>query len=822
MIQKVNRSEQDPYDRPNLDWQIEKVSIDGQYDPSEQVQFKHSSLRLKRKKFTFAVTVFVMGITIILLQPKFRNTLISPGPLSSNHAQIIAAKNMDSCAACHDVGSQDPVSWFERIFHSGAKVRRCQSELCMDCHRNSMDEQFATKPHNLDPAKLQLISDRKSGSRFQWIDSPVTTSGDIECSTCHREHHGHADLKVLTDQQCQTCHAEQFHSFKHGHPEFSWRSKPPQNIAFDHSTHALKHFPTSQKNFDCKACHVDDSLQSVKLLASYEQTCYQCHQKDIDGSTQQGLALLRIPMLDLDAIRDQGLAIGDWPEDATGDFDGEVPEYMRLLLFKNDKAREILSRRGTNFEFADIDPDEPQDVADAVELSWAIKELLYDLAIDGPKELRHRLEYATQRSISEVQFHKISNGLEPIVFARAANRWMPSLAAEVPNYRGQSEPQSVAELFNRTKILRYFKDEDPGLLIENPLDRLFESSGENGFVNAESEPTIQPAVEFTEQSSQEDSLIAPYSEPEFGDNDVDLQDQIANESPGEVNWLTGEPEDPIVNNPTRALDSERALVETEAPNSQTRISTSEIPSPELLVENPLGQKSDSIRNSIATERAPKPGNQGTESVSSVNSRRKPVLNRPKRNTSKPVKMPVDSDPTSLPIIGESELLAKNPIGYRMQSDPSDPALSEEPLAPDLESFIQAPGEKLQKSPRGNSSQVALDRPSPPPAQNAIRKDVDESEWLAKNPMGSRLDTSQSSNLAPIDRQLEPNSRQQTHEKKNRVTRESRQLQEPVAKSAPTASGNSTAIKSISPSDVLADNPIGSKFGLKAVSDAPFV
>ena len=433
MIRKIGQFQNDPYNRPNEDIQRLQIGEVGAEDGDFQIST--SSLRFSRRKLTFAITAFVLGAILVLLQSPMKNEFLAPGALSSSHAQILAGQGAERCAACHDIDrNQNFSAWLSNAFRTRGDAASCQSELCLKCHQETINAEFATKPHNVDPKLLVSTSSRRGS--IDALFSPVDHSGNIECSACHREHHGSVDLKVMTDRQCQTCHSEKYHSFESDHPEFtSWSNKRRQAIAFDHVSHNFKHFPGMEKTFDCKMCHVDDQFGSVKQLSSYEQTCGQCHDKDIRESTEPGLQLVSLPMLDLEAIGDQAMNVGQWPENASGDFDGEIPALMRMLLFKDKTAAEILESRGEDFEFADLDPGRPDDVADAVKLAWAIKYLFYDLAQNGVNELRSRIEFSLQRSLTEEEFFVLVGGLDSSVFENTANQWLPKLGVEVPIHR---------------------------------------------------------------------------------------------------------------------------------------------------------------------------------------------------------------------------------------------------------------------------------------------------------------------------------------------------------------------------------------------------
>ena len=258
-------------------------------------------------------------------------------------------------------------------------------------------------------------------------------SGEIACSACHREHHGSQnDLTTLTDQQCQVCHQNVYHSFESDHPPLGdYPLKRRSRIAFDHNSHAVKHFADAKQAFDCATCHVTDSQNNVQVLVSFEQACAECHQQKIDVLSEPGLTLLALPTLDMTAIESQGTNVGSWPLAATGDFDGVLPPLMRLLLLADPQAKEVLLKRDDQFDFSDLNPEVPQDITDGVSLTWSIKRLVFELARDGRSAISRRIKIVTGVELDSQQLTALTNSLEANVFQNSANRWLPDLQDEV-------------------------------------------------------------------------------------------------------------------------------------------------------------------------------------------------------------------------------------------------------------------------------------------------------------------------------------------------------------------------------------------------------
>ncbi|MCU0720866.1 MAG: hypothetical protein MUC83_14245 [Pirellula sp.] len=123
---------------------------------------------------------------------------LAPGGLSNAHAQLLVAGFSDHplsiddkkrCAACHPNALPEPSLKLAASEPNPSPLgkltsARKQSELCMNCHYDSMPNGLLGNPHDLvgnDLAELfASVSDRH----------PTKLSQEpTECSQCHREHH---------------------------------------------------------------------------------------------------------------------------------------------------------------------------------------------------------------------------------------------------------------------------------------------------------------------------------------------------------------------------------------------------------------------------------------------------------------------------------------------------------------------------------------------------------------------------------------------------------------------------------------------------------
>ena len=130
------------------------------------------SLRSHRGRFVFACFAITLAIIGLTMSSPWRDRVLAPGPLTRSHAQMLASPSANKCASCHAAGQLGFGDWLLASVSDGANPRSEQVALCVDCHKQTMEPQFATNPHTYDPDKLQQLTlaavakpDRPSGSR---------------------------------------------------------------------------------------------------------------------------------------------------------------------------------------------------------------------------------------------------------------------------------------------------------------------------------------------------------------------------------------------------------------------------------------------------------------------------------------------------------------------------------------------------------------------------------------------------------------------------------------------------------------------------------
>jgi hypothetical protein len=363
------------------------------------------SLRSQRTRFVRALIFATLGGLVMILSSNWRNDFLAPGPLTGHHAQLVARgdNQANRCASCHAVGNQSALDWLSHATDP-ERALPTQSDLCLKCHDKEIARDTALLAHNFDPSFFTATHEVNFASRR------VDPSQNFECSTCHREHHGAAhDLKAMSDSACQACHRQEFQSFATDHPEFdNWPEHRRTRIAFDHNSHQAKHFPAEKQEFACATCHQPTEDGSFQRTLGFEQSCAKCHDSDIQTSWEAGVPLVSLPMLDTDAFKDAEINIGPWPEAATGDFDGALPLVAKFLLLSDEKAAKAIEKLGPDFDFYDVDPAEPEQLAAAADVVNAVKQLTTELAEQGHDAFTTRLEKIVGRKLSAEELAAIA------------------------------------------------------------------------------------------------------------------------------------------------------------------------------------------------------------------------------------------------------------------------------------------------------------------------------------------------------------------------------------------------------------------------------
>ena len=391
----------------------------------------------------FGCFLATLGCLILLFTSDWRNDVFAPGELSVHHAQLLQRNgSTKSCASCHAAGDQTFGQWFQHATRADL-AQPSQTELCLECHQKQIAQSKAMWAHNIDPQILLANSDPS-------VRRHLDPTQELACSTCHREHHGAThDLTLMSDNACQACHEKQYHSFATDHPEFdNWPTRRRTQIAFDHGAHQVKHFPKEKQEFACATCHVQGRDGAFQRTLDYETTCAKCHDSKIEASWDAGIAMFSLPMIEVETLRSAGHDIGQWPEQASDEFDGALPPITKLLLVADDQAEAALATLGADFDFFDVDPEDSEQLQAAGEIVKATKRLLYDVSVLGQAALRARLETVLDRPLSKPEFSALTARLSPENLSVMTEQWLSRLLAEM---EGRSESGATPNGANSDK-----------------------------------------------------------------------------------------------------------------------------------------------------------------------------------------------------------------------------------------------------------------------------------------------------------------------------------------------------------------------------------
>ena len=248
---------------------------------------------------------------------------LSPGAISSGHAQFTGEKG---CATCHAPHDGDAATWIRAAWSPNELTKACES-----CHEFNGP---ATAAHN---EIFEKSDDRRT-----------------QCIMCHTEHKG-ADAKItkMDDQQCNACHKLKFASFSTGHPPFSktYPSRRRTAIAFNHVAHFNKYF--EYKRFKarkpkerCITCHDTGKASRNLPVRPFEQSCAACHEQQIP---KRDLVVFTLPEFAKDPFdaRAVGEACGPSAEmlEAAGEDADKLHAMVKTWRAWTDTRRTDVARR---------------------------------------------------------------------------------------------------------------------------------------------------------------------------------------------------------------------------------------------------------------------------------------------------------------------------------------------------------------------------------------------------------------------------------------------------------------------------------------------
>ncbi|HEX9653462.1 MAG TPA: hypothetical protein VGA99_07105 [bacterium] len=194
----------------------------------------------------------------------FNDSLISSGPLSSQHANL-----ENKCSSCHQ------------------RFGDVTSDKCSDCH-----DLTGNRGRIFDFSAHYIYRSGEAGRR----NLAYEEYGDLEtaCYACHPEHVGRAaQVTNVPDARCQSCH--EFISFNGNHREFAFaRNQTPDdgNLIFSHINHVNEYSKTKEIEKACLSCHHLGSDGRHFKAIDFEEQCASCHARDLGGVRHKNTAAL--------------------------------------------------------------------------------------------------------------------------------------------------------------------------------------------------------------------------------------------------------------------------------------------------------------------------------------------------------------------------------------------------------------------------------------------------------------------------------------------------------------------------------------------------
>jgi hypothetical protein len=401
-------------------------------------------LRL-RATVGLVIALTVAGLWSIASFTQLQYAIVAPGKLSSPHAQLWQGSNhLDSCKNCHpNVASSE--------LEPDPNAVATQAMACAKCHAGQMPNLIDGTPHDLPISKLQSIGLDDEASSDATLVSTSRNRIHVDwqhrsfaCSDCHREHQGRSfNLAAMDDMRCQACHQQRFDRFDGNHAEFDDYPEPSNisAIAFNHRSHATKHFAKQQTNFDCNVCHLENhsGVQTLVRTTGFEQACAKCHREPLSSSLSDGIVLWQLPSVDVAKLSESGDANStdfSWPESVSATNDLMFQPLMRQMLIhelelRDDPLSRLAALRVATVEnLSELESDAENAASTIIAIAEASRDMLHDIATNGQSAISKRL--SSQKFSSEPRDHEIRlisaivKGIPPNLFEVAVQRWFAS------------------------------------------------------------------------------------------------------------------------------------------------------------------------------------------------------------------------------------------------------------------------------------------------------------------------------------------------------------------------------------------------------------
>lgn len=402
------------------------------------------SLRAKREAASNWLAAATIGVVALAIAYAADTRYLMPGPITTVHSTL------GQCSDCHSNITAGPFGWVHAVV--AASQPKKDSGACLTCHVVGKD---ALNPHGLEFERLQDYTRRLEASaaagskplpaRVRNTVFPVQgqIAEGVFCATCHKEHQG-KDFKLtdVANARCHSCHAVQFTSFHENHPDFdAYPFRRRTRVAFDHVSHFGKRFPETRAKDGaanipdtCADCHTTSADRGLMGVKPFEQMCSACHLKQIVGTERatgpKGIALITLPGLDVETLKERNAQIGDWPEEA----EGRITPFMALMLGWDESRRKLLATVG-KLDLLDLTGASDKEIAAVADFAREVKHLLYALTTAGTADVLKRLGPATGAPLDADLIAKLTANVPRDVLLAAQREWLPNLPSEIDQSR---------------------------------------------------------------------------------------------------------------------------------------------------------------------------------------------------------------------------------------------------------------------------------------------------------------------------------------------------------------------------------------------------
>lgn len=465
-----------------------------------------------------------IGLVALVLAGGLGNELLMPGPLTSSHA------NLGDCQTCHAATGAAKLGWLHNL--TNAVDPQENAKLCIRCHEMGQSA-FTAHTHPAEDLK-RLTSKAAEVSQtspfgFQSVQNTINFSlsvpqssadrSEIYCATCHEEHEGPSgNLMDVSDNRCQTCHVNRFDAFSRSHPQFSsYPFARRTRVIFDHKSHFAKHFPktrevdpaTKSPPGYCSDCHAQGPGRKYMEIGSFGTMCSQCHADDIHGvnraSGPKGIDFLTIPGLDLVVLEENGIDIGEWPEDS----ETEVTPFMRSLLASISTDKDVVDAV-SKLDLLDLTDASATDLSAVSELAWTVKKLFRQIEISGLRPLMKLPPNSDGTEVDHLQLGQMSAVMPHDVISAANRDWFPNLSDDLRQHDAGQPTQHFAALYEKPELPAIPSGPEPEMPDDGSLD--------NDLLEADHSDILEDPLSLESSDLYEDDLsLGDVTEENGGD-----------------------------------------------------------------------------------------------------------------------------------------------------------------------------------------------------------------------------------------------------------------------------------------------------------------